>query len=89
VVAIAFLNQVVTDIIYFTNMKLKYSPGNYDSFLKRREERIKARQKQKELTCKEKVKLQQQIDKFKKQVGTPVRIKIRLFLDSVNAFGTG
>lgn len=36
----AFLNAVVTDIIYFTKKRLKYHPGDYDSFVKRRQERL-------------------------------------------------
>ena len=63
-----FLNAVVTDIVHFSHKRLKYSPGNYNTFLQRREERLKHQQKQIELGEKQKAKLEEQIEKFKKQV---------------------
>ena len=41
----AFLNNVVTDIISFNKKKLKYHPGNFDSFQRRKQEKLKEQQR--------------------------------------------
>jgi ATPase subunit of ABC transporter with duplicated ATPase domains len=41
----AFLNAVAKDIIYFNKKKLKYHPGNFESFQQRKEEKLREQQR--------------------------------------------
>lgn len=64
----AFLNAVATDIIFFNNKKLKYHPGNWDSFQQRKEEKLHAQQKKHEKEEKKKKEIKESIEKYKQQV---------------------
>jgi len=60
-----FINNIATDIIYFTNLKLYYYKGTYDDFEKSRAERNKLQSKQKKSQEKKLDHMQAFIDKFR------------------------
>jgi ATP-binding cassette subfamily F protein 3 len=60
-----FINNIATDIIYFTNLKLYYYKGNYDDFEKSRAEKNKVLSKQKKSQDKKLEHMQAFIDKFR------------------------
>lgn len=60
-----FINNIATDIIYFTNLKLYYYKGNYDDFEKSRAEKNKILSKQKKSQDKKLDHLQSFIDRFR------------------------
>ena len=64
----AFLNAVATDIIFFNNKKLKYHPGNWDSYQQRKEEKLHAQEKLHEKEEKKKKEIKESIEKYKQQV---------------------
>lgn len=62
-----FLNDLVTDIIYFSNKKLAYYQGDFDGFQKNKDEKLKAQQKQAEKDEKKKREIKESIEKYKQQ----------------------
>eukprot|EP00271_Cylindrocystis_brebissonii_P003829 TRINITY_DN15071_c0_g2_i1.p1 TRINITY_DN15071_c0_g2~~TRINITY_DN15071_c0_g2_i1.p1 ORF type:complete len:764 (-),score=206.39 TRINITY_DN15071_c0_g2_i1:552-2843(-) len=60
-----FLNTVVTDVLHLHNQKLISYKGNYDTFEKTRDERIRNQQKAKEASDRTRSHIQEFIDKFR------------------------
>eukprot|EP00026_Physarum_polycephalum_P002944 Phypoly_transcript_02953.p1 GENE.Phypoly_transcript_02953~~Phypoly_transcript_02953.p1 ORF type:complete len:720 (+),score=154.84 Phypoly_transcript_02953:428-2587(+) len=60
-----FLNAVCTDIIHLNNKKLDFYRGNYDSYEKVRNDRLKNQQKQHEAQDKQRKHMQAFIDRFR------------------------
>jgi len=61
----AFLNEVCTDIVLFTNLKLNYYKGNYDSFESTFKEMRVVQQKQHEAQQVKIQHMQEFVDKFR------------------------
>eukprot|EP01119_Soliformovum_irregulare_P022645 TRINITY_DN7799_c0_g1_i3.p1 TRINITY_DN7799_c0_g1~~TRINITY_DN7799_c0_g1_i3.p1 ORF type:complete len:513 (-),score=156.15 TRINITY_DN7799_c0_g1_i3:44-1582(-) len=63
----AFLNQIVTDVLYFNNKKLHVQSGDFDAFQKRKDERITWQKNEAEKEDKEKARLKNSIEKYKQK----------------------
>lgn len=61
----AFINNVITDTVYLTNRTLLYYKGNYDTFMKTREEQLKQQKKEYEANKEKREHMQAFIDKFR------------------------
>ncbi|EDQ84337.1 uncharacterized protein MONBRDRAFT_35339 [Monosiga brevicollis MX1] len=59
-----FLNEVVTDVVLFANKKLSYYKGDYDSFVKVRQEQYLAAKRAYEAQQMQRQHMQEYIDKF-------------------------
>ncbi|KAL7068568.1 ABC transporter family protein [Cryptosporidium serpentis] len=75
-----FLNQVCTDIIHFSDNKLKYYKGNYDTFEQTRSNELKLRMKQIEQQVTEKERIKRFIDRFRCNASRASQVQSRIKL---------
>eukprot|EP00045_Choanoeca_perplexa_P018243 m.283562 g.283562 ORF g.283562 m.283562 type:complete len:741 (+) comp17761_c0_seq4:123-2345(+) len=59
-----FLNEVVTDIVFFSNKKLAYYKGDYDNFVKVRKEQYLAQKRAYEAQQMQRQHMQEYVDRF-------------------------
>ncbi|PAA49973.1 hypothetical protein BOX15_Mlig033393g1, partial [Macrostomum lignano] len=74
----AFLNAVSTDILFISNRRLEYYKGDYDTFVRSREEKLLNQQREYDAQMAEREHIQKFIDRFRYNANRASQVQSRI-----------